>query len=201
MLNERLKELNSFYGEFPIQNKLWQNCLNTKENLIARICVISLVQECRGLDAGPRLVHKLKSLGDAKSSEIMQKIVNDEVNHVRVGLKWFKKFIDFEIQNKKKFINEEKKTEEINLNFINKIEIEHRDIKDLNEKEMFFDMIKQEEFYKTINNTDEIYYFYYKDICDKYLTSAILPPFNKDLRNLAGIPDTWFIEKNKKLKI
>lgn len=191
MLNERLIELNSFYGEFPIHNKLWQNCLNTKDNLIARICVISLVQECRGLDAGPRLVHKLKSLGDGKSSEIMQKIVNDEVNHVSVGLKWFKKFIDYEIQDK---------------NFLNKISLinndyEKNNLDDSKEKDLFLETIKQDEANKTITDKDELYYFYYKNICDNYLTSAVLPPFNKDLRNLAGIPDTWFQEKNKKAKI
>lgn len=147
MLNDRLLELGSIYGAFPIHNKLWQNCLNTSSDLAARLCIISLVQECRGLDAGPLLIHKLKSLGDLKGSEIMNKIVDDEVNHVRIGLKWFKKLVDYEMKN----------------------------------KESSFQA-----------NKDKIYCDYFRDICFKYLSSAIVPPFNENLRSQAGIPRDWY---------
>lgn len=90
LLEERLHQLNSHFGMFDVHDKLWKNCLNTKENFTARIAVISLVQEPRGLDAGPRLINKLKSMGDETSANIMKKIVEDEVSHVKLGMKWFK---------------------------------------------------------------------------------------------------------------
>ena len=90
LLENRLHELSSHFGMFYVHDKLWKNCLNTKDNFLARIAVISLVQEPRGLDAGPRLINKLKSCGDETSANIMKKIVEDEVTHVKIGMKWFK---------------------------------------------------------------------------------------------------------------
>jgi uncharacterized ferritin-like protein (DUF455 family) len=90
MLSNRLIELGSFYGEYNVHDKLWNNCISTKDDITARVCIISLVQEARGLDAGPRLIKKLKLQGDDKSSQIIEKIVNDEVSHVSTGLKWFR---------------------------------------------------------------------------------------------------------------
>jgi uncharacterized ferritin-like protein (DUF455 family) len=90
LLEDRLNELDSYFGMFDVHDKLWKNCQNTNNNFLARIAVISLVQEPRGLDAGPRLINKLKSMGDEKSASIMKKIIEDEVNHVKTGMKWFK---------------------------------------------------------------------------------------------------------------
>ncbi len=90
LLESRLKELDSYFGMFDVHNKLWRNSFNTKDNLLARLAVISLVQEPRGLDAGPRLINKLKSMGDEKSANLVKKIIEDEVNHVKTGMKWFK---------------------------------------------------------------------------------------------------------------
>jgi len=94
LLENRLNELNSHFGEFEVHDKLWKNCINTKNNFLARIAVISLVQEPRGLDAGPRMINKLKSMGDEKSASIVKKIIDDEVNHVKTGMKWFKIICD-----------------------------------------------------------------------------------------------------------
>lgn len=46
-------------------------------------------QEARGLDAGPRLVKKLVSSGDHRSSDIVAKVADEEVAHVAVGVFWF----------------------------------------------------------------------------------------------------------------
>jgi uncharacterized ferritin-like protein (DUF455 family) len=86
--------MGSHFGNFDVHDKLWKNAFNTKDNFLARIAVISLVQEPRGLDAGPRLINKLKSLGDEKSANIMKKIIDDEVYHVKTGMKWFKIICD-----------------------------------------------------------------------------------------------------------
>lgn len=52
-------------------------------------CVVLLLKEARGLDAGPRLVQKLIGFGDHRTSKIVAKIADEEVAHVAVGVFWF----------------------------------------------------------------------------------------------------------------
>jgi len=89
MLSDRLIELGSYYGVLNSHKMLWDGAARTSHSLLARIVMCQLINECRGLDSGPRLVHKLKSSGDNKSAQIMQQIVDEEENHVRLGMKWF----------------------------------------------------------------------------------------------------------------
>ena len=35
----------------------------------------------------------------------------------------------------------------------------------------------------------------FKQICESYLSSPIVPPFNKQLRKKAGIPEDWYNNK------
>ncbi|PNX91144.1 hypothetical protein L195_g047274, partial [Trifolium pratense] len=67
-------------------NLLWRECERSSDNVAARLAVIPLVQEARGLDAGPRLVQKLVGFGDNRTSKIVAKIAEEEVAHVAVGL-------------------------------------------------------------------------------------------------------------------
>jgi len=48
-----------------------------------------MVQEARGLDAGPRLVNKLQGFGDHRSAGIVAQIAQEERAHVAVGVYWF----------------------------------------------------------------------------------------------------------------
>ncbi|EPS66645.1 hypothetical protein M569_08130 [Genlisea aurea] len=87
--SQRLDELGFRYGDMPAHNLLWRECEKTSDNIAARLAVIPLVQEARGLDAGPRLVNKLVGFGDIRSSEIVSNIAEEEVAHVAVGVYWF----------------------------------------------------------------------------------------------------------------
>ena len=89
MLSDRLRELGASYGVLNSHKMLWQGAERTSNSLLARIVMCQLINECRGLDSGPRLVHKLKSSGDHASAQIMQQIVDEEEEHVRIGMKWF----------------------------------------------------------------------------------------------------------------
>jgi uncharacterized ferritin-like protein (DUF455 family) len=89
-VDDRLRELGSFYGYLPAHKALLEHASNTASDLAARIAVVPLVQEARGLDSGDRLVHKLKSVGDKKSADIVAQIVWEERSHVAFGVKWFK---------------------------------------------------------------------------------------------------------------
>lgn len=86
---QRLGELGFSYGDMPAHNFLWRECQRTSGSVIARIAVIPMVQEARGLDAGPRLVQKLVGLGDNRTSNIVKRIAEEEIAHVAVGVSWF----------------------------------------------------------------------------------------------------------------
>ncbi|KAL6538339.1 hypothetical protein OROGR_012327 [Orobanche gracilis] len=73
----------------PAHSFLWRECEKSSDNVAARLAVIPLVQEARGLDAGPRLVNKLVGFGDNRTSNIVAKIADEEVAHVAVGVYWF----------------------------------------------------------------------------------------------------------------
>ncbi|XP_072964471.1 uncharacterized protein [Typha angustifolia] len=87
--SQRLAELGFSYGDMPAHNLLWRECEKSSGDVSARLAVIPLVQEARGLDAGPRLVQKLVGFGDHRSSDIVAKIAEEEVAHVAVGVFWF----------------------------------------------------------------------------------------------------------------
>ncbi|KAJ1417391.1 hypothetical protein SESBI_16659 [Sesbania bispinosa] len=87
--SQRLAELGFKYGDMPAHNLLWRECEKSSDNVAARLAVIPLVQEARGLDAGPRLVQKLVGFGDNRTSKIVARIADEEVAHVAVGLYWF----------------------------------------------------------------------------------------------------------------
>ncbi|WVZ01130.1 hypothetical protein V8G54_027199 [Vigna mungo] len=67
----------------------FKECEKSSDNVAARLAVIPLVQEARGLDAGPRLVKKLVGFGDNRTSKIVARIADEEIAHVAVGVYWF----------------------------------------------------------------------------------------------------------------
>ncbi|XP_057796239.1 uncharacterized protein LOC131012315 [Salvia miltiorrhiza] len=87
--SQRLAELGFSYGDMPAHGILWAECEKSSNNVAARLACIPLVQEARGLDAGPRLVNKLTGFGDHRTSNIVAKIADEEVAHVAVGVYWF----------------------------------------------------------------------------------------------------------------
>ncbi|KAG8045679.1 hypothetical protein GUJ93_ZPchr0008g12055 [Zizania palustris] len=89
--SQRLSELGFIYGDMPVHNLLWRECAKSSSDVSARLAVIPLVQEARGLDAGPRLVQKLLGFGDHRSADIVTKVAEEELAHVSVGLHWFLK--------------------------------------------------------------------------------------------------------------
>jgi len=89
LIHDRLTELGASYGDIPAHKTLWEYVSQTGHDQKARLAIVPLVQEARGLDAGPRLVNRIKSEGDKCSAEIMLKIVQDEEKHVAFGMKWF----------------------------------------------------------------------------------------------------------------
>ena len=88
---QRLGELGHSYGEIDAHDMLWLGCYDSRENELDRMAVVPMAQEARGLDAGPRLREKLVGRGDNRSAAIIERITNEELNHVAVGVFWFRK--------------------------------------------------------------------------------------------------------------
>ena len=90
LLAKRLVALGSAYGELPAHDGLWQAAQATGHDLLARLAVVPLVLEARGLDVTPGMVESLAEAGDQESAGILDIIYRDEKRHVAFGAKWFR---------------------------------------------------------------------------------------------------------------
>lgn len=90
LLQERLAELGGMYGDLDAHDGLWEAAQSTDHSLTARLAVVPLILEARGLDVTPSLIEQLDEIGDEKSARIFRIIYRDEQGHVAVGAKWFR---------------------------------------------------------------------------------------------------------------
>ncbi|KAK1869450.1 hypothetical protein I4F81_011926 [Pyropia yezoensis] len=88
-LSARLAALGATYGDLPAHGLVWASADATRSDLAARLALGQLVQEARGLDAGPRLADRLVGGGAAESAALVLKISSEEVPHVAAGVRWF----------------------------------------------------------------------------------------------------------------
>ena len=89
LLAERLAALGAAYGDLPAHDGLWEAAAGTAGDLLARLAVVPLVLEARGLDVTPAMVGRLQRAGDAASATVLRRIYNDEIAHVAAGRRWF----------------------------------------------------------------------------------------------------------------
>ena len=90
LLDRRLKALGSFYGDLPAHDGLWEAAAATAHDPLARLAVVPMVLEARGLDVTPAAVARFEAAGDARSAAILGRIYRDEIRHVGAGSKWFR---------------------------------------------------------------------------------------------------------------
>lgn len=90
LVSRRLGELGAAYGDLPAHDGLWQAAQATADSLIARIAIVPLVLEARGLDVSPGLIASLEAAGDTASAAVLGVIYRDEKRHVAYGAKWFR---------------------------------------------------------------------------------------------------------------
>lgn len=89
LLATRLGELGAAYGDLPAHDGLWQAAEATAHDLLARLAVVPLVLEARGLDVTPAMIARLDGFGDSASAAALRIIYADEIGHVAVGRRWF----------------------------------------------------------------------------------------------------------------
>ncbi len=90
LLAERLTELGAAYGDLPAHDGLWQAAEETGDDLTARLAIVPLVLEARGLDIQPSLIEKARRAGDEKTAAVLDIIYRDEKKHVAFGVRWFR---------------------------------------------------------------------------------------------------------------
>lgn len=77
------------YGSLPVHAGLWESARVTFPSLRARLAIIHLVHEARGLDVNPGTIEKFRRAGDTETVEVLKIIHADEVTHVTTGHRWF----------------------------------------------------------------------------------------------------------------
>lgn len=90
LLDRRLAALGAGYGALPAHDGLWEAARATAGDALARLAVVPMVLEARGLDVTPAMVAAFEQSGDTRSAAILRRIYRDEIRHVAAGTKWFR---------------------------------------------------------------------------------------------------------------
>ena len=91
LLDRRLRSLGSHYGALPAHGGLWEAAEATAHDPLARLAVVPMVLEARGLDVTPATVARLEKAGDTRSAAMLRRIYQDEIRHVAAGTRWFRR--------------------------------------------------------------------------------------------------------------
>lgn len=89
LIVKRMQELGFDYGDFPAHNGLWDIARRTTDSLLGRMALVPCVLEARGLDVTPAMVARLQQVGEARGAEVLGLILEEEVGHVAIGVRWF----------------------------------------------------------------------------------------------------------------
>jgi len=89
LLSSRLAEYGSAYGDLPAHDGLWQTAEATAHDLLARLAVVPMVLEARGLDVTLPMIESLSRAGDHASANVLRIVYRDEIGHVEIGRRWF----------------------------------------------------------------------------------------------------------------
>lgn len=91
LLARKLESLGSHYGALPAHAGLWEAAHGTRNDVAARLAVVPMVLEARGLDVTPATLERVRAAGDEHGARILERILDDEIRHVRFGSKHFLK--------------------------------------------------------------------------------------------------------------
>jgi uncharacterized ferritin-like protein (DUF455 family) len=89
LLARKLESLGSHYGALPAHGGLWEAAHDTRHDVAARLAVVPMVLEARGLDVTPATLERIEAAGDNHGFRILSRILDDEIRHVGFGTKHF----------------------------------------------------------------------------------------------------------------
>jgi uncharacterized ferritin-like protein (DUF455 family) len=90
LIERKLAALGGRYGTLPVHDGLWEAAHNTRHDAAARLAVVPMVLEARGLDVTPAMIERVLAAGDESGARILQRILDDEIGHVAIGTKHFR---------------------------------------------------------------------------------------------------------------
>jgi uncharacterized ferritin-like protein (DUF455 family) len=89
LIERHLRAMGSHYGALPAHDGLWESAHATRHDVAARLAVVPMVLEARGLDVTPATLERVRAAGDRRGALILQRILDDEIRHVRFGANHF----------------------------------------------------------------------------------------------------------------
>ena len=89
LLERKLHSLGSHYGALPAHGGLWDAARETVESVEARLAIVPMVLEARGLDVTPSTLARVRAAGDENGARILERILDDEIRHVAIGTRHF----------------------------------------------------------------------------------------------------------------
>ncbi|MBX7494761.1 ferritin-like domain-containing protein [Qipengyuania sp. 6B39] len=89
LLARKLDSLDSHYGALPTHDGLWSAAHDTAHDVAARLAIVPMVLEARGLDVTPATLERVRAQGDENGAKILKRILDDEIRHVAFGSKHF----------------------------------------------------------------------------------------------------------------
>lgn len=89
LADRHLRQLGSHYGALPAHNGLWDAAHETRHDVAARLAVVPMVLEARSLDVTPATLERVRAVGDESGARILERILDDEIRHVRFGATHF----------------------------------------------------------------------------------------------------------------
>ena len=89
LLDRKLRKMGSHYGALPAHGGLWESARATAHDVAARLAVVPMVLEARGLDITPVMLERVRTQGDEDGARILSRILDDEIRHVRFGTSHF----------------------------------------------------------------------------------------------------------------
>ncbi len=89
LLDRHLRTMDSHYGALPAHDGLWSAARETRHDVAARLAVVPMLLEARGLDVTPPTLERVRKAGDLRGASILERILDDEIRHVALGAKHF----------------------------------------------------------------------------------------------------------------
>jgi uncharacterized ferritin-like protein (DUF455 family) len=92
MLEDLLSQLGGKYGDFAVHKNLFE-AMQATPNFLRRMAAVPRYLEANGLDQNPKIMEKLNSNMDKDNRKLLAAlaiILEEEVDHVSKGDRWFK---------------------------------------------------------------------------------------------------------------
>ncbi len=90
---QRMSELGVEFGSRPLSGFFWR-VMSSLETPRAFVAHLSLTFEQANLDFAMHYRRGFEQLGDHQTASVLQRVLDDEVGHVALGLRWFEKWRD-----------------------------------------------------------------------------------------------------------